>query len=217
LYHFASLEPNLLGDEIGNYGLGTKEMNFSKLLDKFLGDNNLKISIRYIEPKPFLDHYETIKKYCEEGRIKLLYFPIQSGSNKILKLMNRTYEINDDLINKILYLRNNTDVVFYTNWMVGFNFESNEDFDQTISLVKKLDLHINMAIPFSKRPNTKAYNMDNDISIEVKKARHTELFDLIKQLKRDRFEKELSSVIEEERKTILDKIVNAENYFVQID
>jgi len=208
---------NLLGDEIGNYGLGTKEMNLSKLLDRFLQNNTLKVSIRYIEPNPFLKHYEIIKKYCKTGRIKLLYLPIQSGSNKILKSMNRTYKINDDLINKILYLKENTNVIFYTNWMVGFNCESDEDFKQTISLVKKLNLHINMVIPFSKRPNTKAFTMNENIPIEIKKKRHTILFDIIKKLKRDRFEKELFPVSKNGRNKILDKIVEAENYFVQFD
>lgn len=207
----------LLGDEIGNYGLGTNDVNLSILLDMILGKSNLKISIRYLEPNPFLKHYETIKKYCEDGKIKLLYLPLQSGSNRILKLMNRTYEIDDDLIQKISYLKENTDVVFYTNWMVGFHSETEEDFQQTVDLAKRLNLQINMAIPFSERPNTPVMNMENKISIKVKKDRHTRLFNILKKIKRDEFEKELLLLEENERNEILDKIMLAEDYLVQID
>lgn len=207
----------LLGDEIGNYGLGTNDMDLSKLLDVILEKNNLKVAIRYLEPKPFLKHYETIKKYCLEGKIELLYLPIQSGSNRILKLMNRTYEISEDLIEKVSYLRNNTDVVFYTNWMVGFNTETEDDFQKTIALAKQLNFQINMSIPYSERPNTPASSMTNKISILEKENRHHRLFHCIKDMKRKDFENEMSTVEISQRDETLDKIVEAENYSVQID
>jgi len=207
----------LLGDEIGNYGLGTNNMDFSKLLDFILEKNDLKVAIRYLEPKPFLKHFDTIKKYCENGKIELLYLPIQSGSNKVLKLMNRTYQIDDELIEKILYLRNNTNVIFYTNWMVGFNSETDEDLAKTVQLVKKLDLHINVVIPFSERPNTPALKIPHKVSAIEKKNRHTKLFKIIKEMKRKKFEKDLLLVEEKERNIILDKIINAEEYTVLVD
>lgn len=207
----------LLGDEIGNYGLGTNDMDLSKLLDVILKDSDLKVAIRYLEPKPFLKHYETIKKYCEDGRIELLYLPIQSGSNKILKLMNRTYIVDENLIQKISYLRDNTNVVFYTNWMVGFNSETEDDFQQTIELAKRLNLQINVSIPYSERPNTPASDMLNKISIQEKQNRHIELFNCITNMKRRDFEKELSLLEENEKNEILEEITNAEKYEVLID
>lgn len=207
----------LLGDEIGNYGLGTNDMDLSKLLDIILEKNNLKVAIRYLEPKPFLKHYETIKKYCQQGKIELLYLPIQSGSNRILKLMNRTYEIDENLIQKISYLRDTTDVVFYTNWMVGFNSESEDDFKETMKLAKELNLQINMSIPYSERPNTPASQMVEKISIEEKENRHDRLFECIKNIKRKEFEKEMRIVEPYEQNEILEKIIDAENYLVQID
>lgn len=207
----------LLGDEIGNYGLGSHDVSLSILLNKIFEKYNVTIALRYLEPKPFLKHFETIRKYCETGQIELIYLPIQSGSNRILKLMNRSYQIDNELIEKILFLRNNTNVTFYTNWMVGFNSENEDDLQKTIELVKHLKLQINMAIPFSERPNTPASTMSNPISIEEKKNRHTQLYDVIKEIKRDEFEKELITVEKHERIELLNKIVEAENYEVQVD
>ena len=207
----------LLGDEIGNYGLGSHDLSLSILLNKIFEKYNVTIALRYLEPKPFLKHFETIRKYCETGQIELIYLPIQSGSNRILKLMNRSYQINNELIKKILFLRNNTDATFYTNWMVGFNTETEDDLQKTIKLAKHLKLQINMAIPFSERPNTPASTIADSISIEEKKNRHTQLYDVIKEIKRDEFEKELAILDEHERFELLEKIVDAENYEVQID
>lgn len=207
----------LLGDEIGNYGLGSHDVNFSILLEKIFEKHDVKIALRYLEPKPFLKHFKTIKKYCETGQIELIYLPIQSGSNRILKLMNRSYQIDNEFIEKIMFLRNNTDVTFYTNWMIGFNSETKEDFQQTIELAKHLKLQINMAIPYSERPNTPASTIGDPISIEEKKNRHTRLYDVIKAIKRKEFENELIALEEHERFELLEKIVDAENYEVQID
>lgn len=207
----------LLGDEIGNYGLGSHDLNLSILLDKIFEKYDVKIALRYLEPKPFLKHFETIKKYCETGQIELIYLPIQSGSNRILKLMNRSYQIDNEFIEKILFLRHNTNVTFYTNWMVGFNSETELDFQKTIELAKYLKLQINMAIPFSERPNTPASTIAYPVSIEEKKNRHTRLYNVIKEIKREEFEQELMIIDEYERYQLLEKIVNAENYEVQID
>jgi tRNA A37 methylthiotransferase MiaB len=207
----------LIGDEIGNYGLGTNGLDFSRLLEMIFENYNIIVGIRYLEPKPFIKHYETIKKYCLLGKIKLLYIPLQSGSNDILKLMNRSYKITDELINKIRFLRTNTNTVSYTNWMIGFNNESNQDFEKTIALAKELNFQINMVIPFSERPNTSAENIKNKVSIEEKERRHKELFNVVKNLKKNLFEQELKNLNLEEEKKILDLIIESENYEVLYD
>ena len=207
----------LLGDEIGNYGLGTNGMDLSILLDTIFEKYDVSVSIRYIEPKPFIDHYNTIKKYCENDKIKLLYLPIQSGSNKILKLMNRTYKIDNNFIQKLTYLRTNTNVVLYTNWMVGFNGETEEDFQKTVTLVEELDCQINMVIPFSERPNTPAVSMNSKVSLKDKKNRHNRLFDIVKNIKANQFDAILKGVDELEKNNLLVKIMKAEDYFVQFD
>lgn len=207
----------LIGDEIGNYGLGTNELDLSRLLEIIFEHYDITIGIRYLEPKPFLKHYETIKKYCLLGKIKLLYIPLQSGSNNILKLMNRSYKITNELIDKVHFLRTNTETVFYTNWMVGFNNETNQDFEKTKELVKELNFQINMVIPFSERPNTPAQDIKNKVSIKEKERRHKELFNVVKNMKRSLFEKELKNLNLEDERKILDLIVEAENYEVLYD
>jgi len=207
----------LLGDELGNYGLGTNDLSFSSLLTFLFEKYDISLSIRYIEPKPFLEHFDAIQKYCITGQIKLLYIPIQSGSNRILKMMNRTYDVSQELIEKILCLRNNTNVVLYTNWMVGFPSETQEDIEISKQLMQQLDFHINMVIPFSERPNTLAEHMSNKISLKEKALRHALLFDLAKDLKIKQFDELLGKVDADTREDIVLKIMEAENYFVQID
>jgi len=207
----------LLGDELGNYGLGTNDLNFSKLLIFIFEKYDISLSIRYIEPKPFLEHYEIIQKYCRAGKIKLLYVPIQSGSNRILKLMNRTYHISKELIEKIQYLRNSTDVVLYTNWMVGFPSETQDDIEKSKWLMQELNCHINMVIPFSERPNTPAEQMQAKISLQEKDLRYKQLFEFSKNLKAKELDGFLKPVSGKERKVLLSKIMRAEEYSVQFD
>ncbi|WP_081769026.1 radical SAM protein [Herbaspirillum sp. RV1423] len=145
----------LVGDEIGNYGLDTKiGLRFSDLLTSLINLHpELRLSIRYIEPKPFLKNAVLLKELSLQGRLELLYVSLQSGSQRILTEMNRGYNINK-VTEAYASFRETTDTIFYCNWMVGFPGETEEDFAQTIALVKRLDLHINVAIPFSVRPGT---------------------------------------------------------------
>lgn len=177
----------LIGDEVGNYGADTKTVNFADLIEALLGlDPQLKLSIRYVEPKPFWKNRELFTKYCGAGRFEMLYVPLQSGSQRILDKMRRNYKL-DKILGFYRDMRSSSDTVFYCNWMVGFPGETAEDFGETAALVQDLNLQINTAIPFSPRPDTPALTMDEQISDADKKARLLTLRSIIADMKAAEF------------------------------
>ena len=111
-----------------------------------------------------------------------MHIPLQSGSNEILKLMNRKYDINYfvDKINKLRSIRPNMSIT--TDVIVGFPNETDELFNETIKNIKKINFSKLHVFPYSRRAGTKADLMDNQISDVVKKKRAHILLELSKEL-----------------------------------
>ena len=99
------------------------------------------------------------------------HIPIQSGSDKILKSMNRCYDVDYFIkrINKIRNVRN--DMSITTDLIVGFPGESDEDFNITLNTLDKIGFTKIHVFPYSKRDNTKASEMPNQIDNSIKKKR----------------------------------------------
>ena len=119
----------------------------------------------------------------EEKIKKELHLPVQSGSNKILKAMNRKYTIESYLekVNKLKSLVPN--IRLTTDIIVGFPGETEEDFIQTCNLVKQVGYDGIFAFMFSPRPGTVAEKMENQIPHEIKNRRVNELLNLEKEIK----------------------------------
>ncbi len=201
----------LIGDEVGNYGRDLKDgSNFKLLLDEIMSiDKKLKIAIRYIEPTPFFKNFETIKKYCLEGRIYLLHIPLQTGSQELLKQMNRNHNL-DRVIPLYKDLTENTNTIFYCNWMIGFPGETEEDFQMTVDLAKHLQIQLNTVIPFSARPDTKAYDREDKISSKTIQERCDRLEEVLLQSKLDKFKKMTVNIPTDEQEKMLELIATAE-------
>lgn len=200
----------LVGDEIGNYGSDNGGDGICDMITAVLSlDPSLRISLRYIEPKPFARHFTWFERLCDQGRIELLYISLQSGSQRILNMMNRKYDI-DKISWQITKLRDQTPTIFYSNWMVGFPTETQEDFQRTQDLVQSLCLHINVAIPFSPRPGTPAAMMADHVSEAVKDSRVRELTALIAAVKAAEYSPLLSFLDHERQTRILKEIEDAE-------
>ncbi|WP_205853072.1 radical SAM protein [Polaromonas sp. AER18D-145] len=200
----------LVGDEIGNYGVDTVGAKFAELMRALIEvSDELKFSIRYIEPKPFLKHANMLRELCASGKLELLYISLQSGSQRILTEMNRNYDIAK--LAGIYSQFRDSATVFYCNWMVGFPGETEEDFQRTMDLVNVLNLQINVAIPFSPRPGTPAENFDRQIDEATKASRVARLTDAIADLKVRMFKKELESLHEERLTPLLEQIRQAES------
>jgi len=201
----------LVGDEVGNYGVGKHGPKFQDLVRELLKlDARVRLSIRYIEPKPFVRHFSLLERHCSEGRIELLYVSLQSGSQRILNAMNRKYRI-EDVAPRLAALRKKTDTVFYTNWLVGFPGETDLDYRITCDLVNHLSLQINVAIPFSPRPGTAAMDMVGPVDEQTKTERVEELSAMIGTLKVSHFASHIGFLPSPERHALLQMIKFAES------
>ena len=200
----------LIGDEVGNYGAGIEGIDLGKLIQEVLAlDDEVTLSIRYIEPKPFFKYVDRLLAYGRANRLRLLYISLQSGSPRVLKAMNRGYDI-ERLAQALKLFRESTSTVLYSNWMVGFPGEEEADFLATEALMKALNFHINVAIPFSARPNTPAMGMADQIDSIVVAERVVRLTGLISSLKSDAMAGWLESLPAAERSNLLHSIRRAE-------
>ena len=164
----------LLGQNVNAYhglGFGNKEFNLGKLIYVLAKVKGLK-RIRYMTAHPKDMHEDLYNAHRDlEKLMPFLHLPIQSGSNKILKAMNRNYTVEEYLkiINKAKKTRK--DIVFSSDFIVGYPGESNEDFQKTLDLVDKVKYVQSFSFIYSPRPGTTAYNLKNNIEENEKKRR----------------------------------------------
>ncbi len=172
-------EVTLLGQNVNAYGKDL-DMNytFANLLDDLNKIDIPRIRFTTSHPRDLDD--ETIEVMAKRGNIMPhLHLPVQSGSNSVLKKMNRKYtkEIYLEKIKKLKELI--PDISITTDIIVGFPTETDEDFKATLDLVKEVGFEGAFTFIFSPREGTPAARYEDDTSMEVKKARLQELNDLI--------------------------------------
>jgi len=155
----------LMGDEIGAWHEYDK--NIVDLVDDILKiDPDFKIGIRYIQPEIIVKNYERFKHLFENGSVCYFCSAFQSGSEKILKLMNRNPNI--ELFIKCMedMEKNHYPVIRHTQVIVGFPGESDLDFLKTIKCLQRASFdHVTISA-YSRREGTKAYTLlplDDDI------------------------------------------------------
>ena len=171
----------LLGQNVnsyrGKYGYGFH--NLLSDIDKI--DGIKRISFMTSHPKDISD--ELIASYGQlNNLLKYIHLPIQSGSNRILKEMNRKYTVEYyiDKINKIRDIMPN--IAISTDIIVGFPGETEEDFQATLDLVKKVKYDSSFSFIYSIRPGTKAANLINQIAEEEKSLRLKRLNDVLNKI-----------------------------------
>ncbi len=173
----------LLGQNVNSYGNDLSQpVTFSKLLE-LLNDINGIERIRFTtsHPKDFsFDLIETIKK-CNKV-CNHIHLPIQSASGKILKMMNRKYDISY-YKNIIKEIRNNIDnITITTDVMVGFPGETEDDFLDTLRAFKEIEFDEAYTFIYSNRENTIASLLPDQVPLELKKERLWKLIDLQKEI-----------------------------------
>lgn len=173
-------EITLLGQNVNSYGKDLHPCTtFSDLLNKISLIEGIE-RIRFISshPKDISDDLIfTIKsnpKVC-----KCIHLPIQSGSKRILKEMNRKYT-KDEYLEKINKIKKEIpDIAITTDIIIGFPGESEDDFLDTLDVINKVKYDQAFIFKYSKRTGTKAAIMDNQISEEVKSERFQILLDRV--------------------------------------
>jgi tRNA-2-methylthio-N6-dimethylallyladenosine synthase len=162
----------LLGQNVNAYSSKekTKEYRISDLINKLESYTELK-RIRYSTSHPrdmtddLIECYSTNKKL-----MPLVHLPIQSGSNKILKLMNRKHTVEQYLEIYEKLIKINPKIKFSSDFIVSYPGETDDDFNETLNLVKKIKFINSFSFIFSSRPGTKAANLDQ-INKEIAKDR----------------------------------------------
>ena len=200
-------EITLLGQNVNAYGKDLEnELSFSELLE-----NVSKIGIdriRFVTSHPWDftdDMIEVISKY--DNIMPYIHLPLQSGSDRILKLMGRRYtkkeyiELFDKIKNKIKNVAVTTDII------VGFPNETEEDFQDTLDVVNYCKYDSAFTFIFSPRVGTPASKMEDSISLEVKEKRLQQLNELVNKYSLENNKK----LINTKQKVLLTEISSKDN------
>ncbi len=183
-------EVMLLGQNVNSYGKGLNEdINFAKLLRRIEGIDGLK-RIRFMTSHPkdlsdeLIDVMASSSKICNH-----LHLPLQSGSTDILAKMNRHYTKEDYLALVDRIRAKVPDIALTTDIIVGFPGESEEDFLETMDVVKKVSFDSAFTFIYSKRTGTPAAAMDNQVPEDVIKDRFDRLLTVVQDIGRKQYDK----------------------------
>lgn len=144
----------------------------------------------------FLNMLSTNKKVCDH-----LHIPLQAGSDEILKKMNRKYDLKyyEEKIKKIRMIR--PDISITTDIIVGFPYETDKLFNETLEFSRKMNFSKIHVFPYSIRLGTSAANMPNQVDENIKKERVKKLMDLSEIMEKEYYNKfvgkELDILVEE--------------------
>ena len=160
-------EITLLGQNVNAYNYKGKKL--SDLIFEISKIDDLK-RIRYTtsHPKDFTQDLIEAHKNCKK-LMPLIHLPVQSGSNKILKTMNRKHTIEEyqNIIEKLNKV--NSNIKFSSDFIIGYPGESLEDFKQTEKLIKKIKYIHSYSFVFSARPGTPAFKLEKINQSEAKR------------------------------------------------
>ena len=171
----------LLGQNVNAYhGNSTdgKSRDLSYLINTIAEIDEVK-RIRYMTSHPIDMTDSLIKVHASNPKLMpFLHLPIQSGSDSILKKMNRKHTVSDYLkiVDKIRTIR--PDIAISSDFIVGFPDETDKDFEKTMKFIEKVNFVIAYSFTYSPRPGTPAQHKDN-IDQSVKKARLSALQSLL--------------------------------------
>lgn len=198
-------EVTLLGQNVDSYkwqksplnpNEEAKSTNFAELLEMVaLVSPDLRVRFSTSHPKDITDEVlYTMKKY--ENICKYIHLPAQSGSTRILELMNRTYT-REWYINKIDRIREilGEDCGISHDMIAGFCTETEEDHQETLSLMEYVKYDYGYMFAYSERPNTPAAKkLNDDIAPEVKNRRLQEIIALQQRLSHERNKRSIGQV-----------------------
>lgn len=190
-------EVTLLGQNVNAYGKDFEDINyrFGDLMQDISKVDIPRIRFMTSHPKDFDDHL--IKVLAKRGNlVEHIHLPVQSGSTEVLKKMSRKYsrETFLDLVSKIKAAI--PDVVLSSDIIVGFPGETDEQFEETLSLVKEVEFDFAYTFIYSPREGTPAASMADNVLMETKKRRLQRLNDLLAAIGRKKNDQLLGKAVE---------------------
>ncbi len=168
-------EVNLLGQNVNNFkgSFEGEKKSLAFLIEKVSQVNGID-RIRYTTSHPFEFKDDLVDLYKDTPElVSHVHLPVQSGSDRILKLMRRRYSAASylELISRIR--ENRPGISFSSDFIVGFPGETDKDFQDTLDIVEKVGFDESFSFIYSPRPNTPAAGMEDNVSKDIKKERLT--------------------------------------------
>ncbi len=160
----------LTGVNVGDYGKHIGDSLHNLLLKMLNVDGDFRIRISSIEPNLLTDEIIDLAR-SNSKIVNHFHIPLQSGSTKMLKLMQRRY--NSDFYKNLICKLNEkiADVGIGVDVIIGFPGESEDDFMETYNFIKELQISYLHVFTYSERPNTEAIKMDGIVSVSERKRR----------------------------------------------
>jgi tRNA-2-methylthio-N6-dimethylallyladenosine synthase len=182
-------EVTLLGQNVNSYGRdlpGGERTTFAELLRAVDGVDGID-RIRYTSPHPKDMREDVVRAHAECASLcEHIHLPLQSGSDRILKAMRRTYNRRRYLDRVALIREHVPDVALTTDVIVGFPGETEEDFERTLDVVDEVAYDGAFTFVFSPRRGTEAATLDGEVPHPVKRERMERLVELVQRRERER-------------------------------
>jgi tRNA-2-methylthio-N6-dimethylallyladenosine synthase len=191
------VEVTLLGQNINSYGRNLPDRpSLARLLAEVDAVDGIE-RIRFITSNPMdmdvdlLDAMGGLRKVCE-----YLHFPVQSGSNRMLRKMARGYTVERYRELAVQARERVPGIELSSDFIVGFPDETDEDFQASMDLIREIRFQNIFVFKYSTRPGTPAARHVDDVPVDVKKKRNNLALDLQKEISGERNEAMLGSVVE---------------------
>ena len=171
------IEIQLTGQDCGCYGFDTGT-NLAELVQQILAEvpGNYKMRRGMGNPRHMLRYIDPLLKCFKDERVyKFIHLPVQSGSDSVLKAMNRKHNVQDYIDLAETFNKNFPLFTLSTDLIVGFPGESEQDFQGTLDILEKTRPTVCNITRFVARPNTPAYNMAGAVPDEIKHVRSAAL------------------------------------------
>lgn len=192
-------EITLLGQNVNSYGLDRKDLDYPDFpgLLKMVAEVPGVERLRFTTSNPKDLSSELMKCFAElDNLCPHFHLPVQSGSNSVLKRMNRKYTI-EDYLEKVAGLRRfSPEIAITTDIIVGFPGESDEDFAATMKLLEEVRYHGAFSFKYSDRPNTVSAGFDAKVPEETKKARLSVLQKRQQEITEERYQECIGKTME---------------------
>ncbi len=167
---------SLMGTDLGSYGVDINH-NLVELLEKLTAQpGDYRISLRNIHPYHLKSYLEGFNSLLESKKIPYIEMAAESGSNHVLKLMNRTYSIEEykELVNSVR--KAYPPIIIRTQLIAGFPGETEQDFKETLQLLDDVVFDYAEVYEFSERPGTAATKIEPKVPPPVKRERFLKLY-----------------------------------------
>jgi threonylcarbamoyladenosine tRNA methylthiotransferase CDKAL1 len=168
-------EFSLIGTDTGSYGRDQGITLVTLLRELLTRGGNYQIRLRNIQPRFLIEMMPDLRDLFKSGKISYIGTAVQSGNNRILKLMNRKYTIEEYKEAIRLINEEFPHIQIRTQIMVGFPSETEEEYQDSVRLLDELSFDIVEVYLYSPRPNTKAAKIKEQVPRKVAEKRHSNL------------------------------------------